>query len=82
MTLAEYTVGVWGSFMCACWLQLRMLGAGETQESMKPVLDRLHENGIGSILDYAAEVRTAALSSQESCSTCGPCNVMQYLWSL
>ncbi|KAK9839435.1 hypothetical protein WJX81_001871 [Elliptochloris bilobata] len=28
---------------------------GETQESMRPVLNRLHENGIGSILDYAAE---------------------------
>ena len=24
---------------------------------MQPVLQRLHDNGIGSILDYAAEVR-------------------------
>lgn len=66
VTLAECTVGDWGSITCACWLQVRMLGAGETQESMKPVLDRLHENGIGSILDYAAEVRAAALGSQGS----------------
>ena len=29
---------------------------------MKPVLDRLHENGIGSILDYAAEVRVVERS--------------------
>lgn len=65
MTLVECIVGVWASFICSCWLQLRMLGAGETQESMKPVLDRLHENGIGSILDYAAEVRAAAQWSGE-----------------
>ena len=42
---------------------------------MKPVLDRLHENGIGSILDYAAEVRAAANCSQGSGSTCDPGDV-------
>ena len=27
---------------------------------MQPILQRLHDNGIGSILDYAAEVRGLA----------------------
>lgn len=33
---------------------------GESQEQMQPILQRLHDNGIGSILDYAAEVRGLA----------------------
>ncbi len=49
------SVAAWNgwSFGCGC---SHLLGPGETQEQMQPVLKRLHANGIGSILDYAAEV--------------------------
>ena len=44
--------------------------AGETQEQMQPVLKRLHDNGIGSILDYAAEVRPRLLALEIMAGAC------------
>ena len=32
-----------------------MDGAGEDERTIRPTLDKLHRNGIGAILDYAAE---------------------------
>ncbi len=51
------SVAAWIGWSFGCGCSHLLLGPGETQEQMQPVLKRLHANGIGSILDYAAEVR-------------------------
>lgn len=40
---------------CACVTHAPRLDAGEDAEEVKPVMKKLHDHKVGSILDYAAE---------------------------